>query len=806
MQFVNEKNGSRPSGGELKLKDVWSVLAERRWLVLGVALSVFLLIAAYTFLQPPSYAGRTTVRIDDEDDRLSLLADLGPLAGGGGQGRIETEMLVLQSRQIAEAVVDSLKLQVELLEPRVRRDRVLLVHEAGREVQPRTVELVHAGSGVYRVRHDGPAPVTGPAAEQMRIGETARLGDLMVELSPRLAENPPERIRFRVRPFGMASAAVQNDIEVMRPNPYAQILSIRYRDTDPFLAAAVPNAAAASFIRHKSTHARSTSTGTVGFLREQVASYEEQLRSAEADLRAYREQMLIVSPRDEASEQVRRLAELRARRDELQSESEALSRLLDRVRTAPSSAEGGRSPYRQLASFPVFLSNRAVQDLLQSITQLENQRSQLLIQRTPQSIDVAGLNERIEEMELQLLHTAMSYQESLRSQLGSLDGNLARFGAMLETVPAREVEYARLLRQQALLEELYTLLQTRLKEAEIREAVVPSNVRVVDAALVPDRPVSPNPVVNLTLALILGLVLGSGAAMARAALDTKVRSREDAEQVTDGLPVLGMIPRIQLASGVAAGARWLRPTRAAAPPTDRMLAERLVTRENPRSPASEAYRALRTNITFSRAGRAPQLLVVTSAMPGDGKSTSASNLAITLARQGTRTLLVDCDLRRGHLHRAFGGRQDPGFTHVLMGHVPLEEAVQEISLDGAENPLHLLSSGVLPPNPAELLSSESMKQLLQTMRGAYETVIIDAPPINLVTDAAILGLAADATVLVARSGTTDRGALEHAVTQLRHLHVKLGGIILNDLDADHVGYYGAQSYYGVEPAGTNGRG
>jgi tyrosine-protein kinase Etk/Wzc len=535
-----------------------------------------------------------------------------------------------------------------------------------------------------------------------------------------------------------------------------------------------------------------------------VQSYETELRGAEEQLRTFRERNQVVSLTDEASEQVKRLAELQAQRDALRSERDALAELL--AQTNGGAATGSQTAaYRQLSSFPVFLSNQAVQNILQSLTELENERAKLLVQRTAENLDVQGVNQRIRELELQLYQIAVNYHRSLDSQVASVESALGRFGAQLEEIPAREVQFARLSREQTLLAEIYNLLHTRLKEAELKEAVEPGNVQTIDTALVPDRPISPRPLRNLAMALVGGLVLGMVGALTRETMDTKVRSKEDVHALSGGMPVLGTIPRIQMdaAPGSNGNGKRVRVPKIVSLSPDEFLRERLVTQHDPQSPAAEAYRALRTSITFAGVGRNTQALVVTSAMPGDGKSTSSSNLAIAFTQQGLRTLLIDADLRRGLLHKVFDMPQDPGLTHVLMGRAALDDAIRDTGVGPADTPLHFLPAGVFPPNPAELLGSERMRVLVADLRKRYDILVFDAPPLNLVTDASVLGTITDATLLVARAGVTDRRALHHAAAQLHQLGSSVSGIVLNDFDSGKA--YGYTYGYATNGSSKNGR-
>ncbi len=802
----------RGMGGEVSLAEVWQMLVRNRWLVAGTCALVLALAAAWTSQQPNVYESAASLRIDQQDPGLAVLGDLMPMPGVG-KGKMETEMFVLRSRAIAERVADSLQLALSLVSPRLPRDQV---------IRPISMAAADGAHGLYTLRRRPGGSYTVEPDQERRVpvrhdpvavpGTPFRVENAVLELDPGLRASGPDEIRFAISTRRAAVNAVRAGVRVSQPEPNALVVVIGYKSTDPVLAAAVPNALATAFIQHKSAGSKTESRSAIEFLRQQVSSYESDLASAENRLQSFRESAQVVSLPEEASAQVRRLTELQATRDQLRSERDALSHLLNRV-TREARTPGATSPYRQLASFPVFLSNRAVQDMLQSLTTLENERAKLLVQRTSANEDVQGLERRIAEIEEQLHQIARNYLDGVQSQIASAETVLSQFATELEQIPAREVEFARLQRQQVLLDQLYTLLQTRLKEAEIREAVEPGDVRIIDPAMVPERPVAPRPMRTMILAAVLGLALGCGLAFGRHALDHKVRTRDDVTAATAGAPILAMIPRIDTrtnGNGAAPGHNRILFWQRNGTPSVHEGGDRLVTMLDPRNAASEAYRALRTSITFSSADRAPQMLVVTSAMPGEGKSTSASNLAITMAQQGTRTLLIDADLRRGLLHTVFGVPQEPGLSQVLLGRVPLDEAVREVpSLDGGP-PLYVLTTGVLPPNPAELLGSSRMADLVRRLRQEFEMIIVDAPPLNLVTDGALLGKLADATLLVARSGATDKRALHHAAGQIAQVGATIGGVVLNDVDA-HTGgtYYGYGYGYGYGYAahenGTNGK-
>lgn len=782
----------------ITFRDFWYTILGQRWLVLGVTLAAVLLTAFVVSRQQPRYKSEATLRVNSGGEGIANPLEAISPSAGGAETELATDMVVLRSRQVAAAVAESLSLNLRLEEPARPRNAVLMPLVVPSGTPSALVEMEHRGSGEYSVRIADGARTQVP--QRVRIGVPFQLNGATLALVPRLSDSPPARVVFRFRPLTVAATQLRANLEVYRPDPRAQVVHIRYDSEDPQLASEVPNAVSRHFIQYKAAASQQEARSTVEFLREQVANYEAELARAESRLQGFREQQQVVNLQDEATQQVRRLAELQASVEQLRSEREALTTLLAKVR-AGDQTEGEPSPYRQLAAFPSFLQNPAVNNILNTLTDLENQRTQLLVRRTTENLDVQGLDQRIRELELHLYRVAQNHLESLDSQIRSEDASLSRFGTQIQLIPAREVQFARLARDQDLLTQMYTLLQTRLKEAEIRRAVEPATVEVIDEALVPRKPYMPRPLRSLVLAGVLGLITACALAVSRRALDTRIRTREDAQAATGGAPILGAIPRIKAAVGAHApgangdGKRRGRKVALSPLTPEALQTSRIVTRIDPHSPASEAYRALRTNLTFSSIERPPQVVVVTSALPGDGKSTSAANLAVTLAQQGTRTLLIDGDVRRGVLHQVFELPQTPGLTNALLGRDDTDRVVYRVPLD-AENALDVIPAGVFPPNPSEILGSQRMRDLLASMRGRYEMIIVDAPPLNLVTDAAVLGTAADTTVLVARVGITDKRALQHAATQLFHLNAPLAGVVLNDIDLSGGSYYGYSYGYG----------
>jgi capsular exopolysaccharide synthesis family protein len=698
-------------------------------------------------------------------------------------------------------VVDSLDLQVEVLRPRIARDSVLRVLRAPREAPPGTYTYERSADGAYRlVSHDA-RPGT-PRTERATVGEPVQLGAVTVAFVPELSGTRFDRIVIEVHPFYRRVEDLREDLQIDKQEGRSQLVEVSYRTSHPRLAAEVVNLVVNNYVEYTSATSHQDLRRRVETLTEQVAAYQQELRGAEEDLRDFRSAFQIVDAEEQAVQQVRILAEVKIGREEAAIERHALLSLLDEIQADTGSSEV--SPYRKLSAFPSFITNDGIQSMLQSLNDLENARSQLLVRRTPQNADVRQLDSRINDIERQLFRLATNYLNTLEDQIASADASLARFGAEIETLPDQELEYARLLREAELMSEVYLTLQARLKEAEVQYAVAPEEVRVIDSGLAPLEPVSPRPLVTMLLATVLGLMVGVAAAVGREAVDTAVRSQWEAEDAAGGIPVVGMIPHLRLSSGRLQRLRtgWrnrLLPSAA----TEVLSGAALLRRGDADPGAAEAFRALHASISAGGSPPSPTVVVLTSTRPGDGKSLSAANLAISLARQGDRVLLVDGCLRDGTLYQLLGGAPSPGLAEVLAGRKNVAEALQQVDLDHPDgSSLEFLSCGSWPTSPSELLSRERVARFLAEVRGLYDRVIIDAPAVHRVADGALLGALADAVLLVVRSGATDRRLLQQTVTRLQRMRVPVNGLILNDVDLAGAEYHALPSPFGPTQPST----
>jgi capsular exopolysaccharide synthesis family protein len=766
--------------GEIDVHDIWTTLKRRRWTIGFTMVAVVALVVLWTLWVTPKWSATTLIRVEEQESGLLAAPALTALTGLGGAGsQIETELRILRTRPIAEDVVDRLDLNVVVTDPReVPREALFEALDFGRDTPEDEFEIRPIGDGRYRiVSTDGDTPdfrAEFAPGERVEIpGGSFILADLAAE-TDRDGSPLPTSVDLQVLRFQQAVRDLFDHLSTSRPDREANVLQVGYRTTDRTLVHDVPNAVAAAFIERRTATNKMDARSTVSFIQAQVDTTRQQLRAVEDSLRAFQEEEQVVAVEAEAEAQIERLATLQTQRTQLDAERAALASLL-----ADIDRDAAHPDYRRLASFPTFFRNQAVASLLSSLIQADSARSALLARATPSHPDVIAVEDRIGELEAQLGSIGRNYLGSLSDQIAALDDELARFGAELETVPDRQITFARIQRQVEMLGELYKTLQTRLKEAQVQEAIDDSSVRVVEQAIEPLRPTSPKPLRNLALALSLGLVLGVVLAFVREYTDRRLHGTDSLETLF-GLPTMARIPR-----GASGGD-----------------GRRLIALDDAQSVEAESYRTLRTNVGLAQKSRGGHEILVTSPSMGEGKSATAGNLAISLSQKGQRTLLVDADMRRPTQHEKFGVSREPGLSDILLGEAELETVLRRAS--GLES-LYVLPAGRSIGHPAELLDSARMDALLETLRTRFDAVVLEAPPVLAVTDAAVLAPKTDGVILVLRTEKTDKEAIAMAIQQLRQVDAELLGAVVHGASAEGSYQSSYREYVGDdEPTGLRG--
>lgn len=559
--------------------------------------------------------------------------------------------------------------------------------------------------------------------------------------------------------------------------PDTSLVEIRYSDPNPLLAADIANAITATFIEQNVKSRYDSTMQAADWLSKQLADLQIKMESSQAKLIQYQKEHNIVGTDDKQNLTTEKLDELNkeltaAQADRIQKES------LYQVATT-----GNPDTLSAVLQDPILTSLRQRQTALQAQHALlstefgPNYPKVLEIKNQLDQID-RNYREQVQNSVSRIQNdyqTAMNRERMLQSALAEQTG-------VAEQLNENAIEYKVLKQEADSNRQLYDGLLQQLKEASLAAGLDSSNIRVVDRARVPPHPASPNIPRNLEFALLIGLVGGIAIAFSFELLDTTVRTPDQAESIS-GLPILGVIPLQSAAYGAVTGiakAHLLHKV-----PRNGTSPAPLITYLEPQSEIAEAYRALRTSILLSSAPRPPRSVLVTSSVPQDGKTMTCLNIAIVLAQQEKRVLLLDADMRRPYVHTAFGLKSQAGLSNILTGGATVSDAIQAT----IQPNLFAIAAGPVPPHPSELLSSSLMQDLLRKLCDEYDHVIVDSPPVISVTDPVLLSVQMDAVMLVVRSGRTTSAHVRRTCDLLQSVKAGLLGIVVNAADLGSPDYY-----------------
>jgi succinoglycan biosynthesis transport protein ExoP len=566
--------------------------------------------------------------------------------------------------------------------------------------------------------------------------------------------------------------------------PNTAIVEIRYSSPDPALAAEVANATAESFIEQNIKARYDSTILAADWLSKQLADLQIKVQSSQAKLVEYQKENGIIGADDKQNLTVEKLNGLSKELTLAQVERIQKQSLYEIAKGTNVETVG------------IVLQDPLLSSLRQQQTELEAQDAQLSTEFGSSYPKVQEVRNRLKlindayDKELQngIRRVQNDYEAALKREQ-MLQQALAAQTTVADQLNVSAIQYKLLKEEADSNRQLYDGLLEKLKEASLAAALNSSNIRIVDKARVPMTPARPNIPRNLEYALVLGLLGGIAIAFVLESMDTTVRTPEQVEALST-LPMLAMIP---VKDELQRHAPRRVPGIPKGSPPEQAPAISLVTCLEPQSEIAEAYRALRTSILLSSPGGPPKSIVVTSPMPQDGKTMTSINTAIVLAQQGKKVLLVDADLRRPSVHRAFGFRQGPGLSNVLSGGA---DAGTATFITRQQN-LFVMPAGAMPPQPSELLSSTILQELLSQWREEYDHVVIDSPPVLSVTDAVLLSVQADAVLLVVRANQTTTGAVLRARDLLLHVNCNILGVVLNAVDFASLSDYHSGSRYGL---------
>ncbi|MCP4578314.1 MAG: polysaccharide biosynthesis tyrosine autokinase, partial [Deltaproteobacteria bacterium] len=722
----------------IDLRGYLRVLVKRRWTIITVFAVIFITVAIHTFTATPIYQATTRLVIEKENPNVVSIEEV-MAVDSSGTDYYQTQYKIIESRGVAREVISRLHLEnSEEFFPKPKDDFISNIKRSVKE----TIQ-----SWKDSIRD--------------------------------LISTNKEAETFDQKDYDSDSGLVSAFIDRIEVSPIrnSRLVDLSYEAKNPVLATQIVNTLAQAYMSQNLEIKLRAVKEAVSWLNKRVDEERKKVGEAEKALIQYKEKAGIITDFSNDIEQVtaQKLAQLNAQVVDAESVRVEAETRYNQAMSLQGSPD-------MLGSIPEVIQNELIGEINKMEVELYKRMSELSKKygkKHPRMVAIESelktlanrkakaVNRVINSLRTQY-RVALAKEESLKSAFNkqkqeTLDLNKK---AIQFSVLNREAQSAR---------DMYDLLVKRFKETTLTEDMRTGNIRVVDRAEVPRSPVKPKKKLNLLLAIIVGLVAGIGLAFFFEYLDNTIKIPDEVKQHLR-IPYLGPIPLVE-EKDEKSGNR---------------LAD-LVCLNAPKSTASESYRGIRTNILFSSAGAAPQVILVSSPGPREGKTMTATNLAITMAQSGSKVVLVDCDLRRPKIHRMFDLTKELGLTNLLVGNTKFGETVVHSKVSN----LDLIFSGPVPPNPSEMLGSDRMKEFIGELRKHYDRIILDSPPITAVTDAAILGKIVDGVVLVIRAGQTVREVAKNSVSQLHSVGANVLGAVLNavDIGKDKYYYYYYYQYY-----------
>jgi succinoglycan biosynthesis transport protein ExoP len=715
------------------------VIMKRRWTVITFFAVLVITVAIHSFTATPVYEATTRLIIDKENPNVVSIQEV-MAVDASGTDYYQTQYKIIESRTVAREVINRLNL------------------EESQEFFPKPNDnfVSNLKNSVFKT-----------------------IASWKESIATLLKTEKDDLISGASKGYEPDFPLVSDFIKRIKVSPIrnSRLVDVSFQAKDPVLASKIVNTLANAYINQNLEIKLRAVQDAVGWLHNRIEEEREKVERAEQALLRYKEKHGIVTDFSSDVEKItaQKLAEMNTQLVETETKRvEAETRYKQAM-----TLEGAPD---MLDSIPEVLDNKVIQEIKKMEVDLYKRMSELSKkygQKHPKMVatesELKTLQKRRAQEVDRVINSLRSEYKVALAKENSLKAALSKQKKESLDLNQKAIKYGVLRREAESARNMYELLIKRFKETSITEDMRTGNIRIIDRAEVPKNPVKPTKKLNIILAITVGLVMGIGMAFFFEYLDNTIKIPEDVKQHLK-TPYLGSIP--------------LFTSEKAGNPDDGVHPD-LVALHSPKSSASESYRGIRTSILFSSAESAPQVLLISSAAPKEGKTITTANLAVSMAQANGKTIILDCDMRRPAMHRLFGASKDVGVSNLLAGGGSIKEAIVRTRIPN----LDIIPCGPIPPNPSEILGSARMLTLLNGLRKLYAHILIDSPPSTAVTDAVVLSTSVDGVIMVVRTGDTAREIVKNGLAQFVEVGSNILGTVLNGVDMKRDGYYYYQYYY-----------
>ncbi len=717
------------SGQEIHLKDYLRVVLKRKWIISTCTVIVLMLAVLSSMNKEPYYRASVRLSIQRQNANVVLFPNMAfPFYD---PDYYQTQYTILRSRPLAERVIKKLRLQ----------------ESSEFKASPRRKFNFNIPSMVFSLlRKLNPVRLFSTSSSAKGTIKSSNAKDNGV--SPALVNAV----------IGRLSVSPMKDTKM--------VVDLSFTGRYPKIIAEIANAVAEEYINMTMEAKIEAAQKMMRKLNEQLEQQKKKVEESEIALQRYKERENIVSLEERQNIVVQRLSQLNALVTGAKTERIAIETRYKELKKLSNQPE-------MIESLPSILSNAMIQQLKTDYVNLQRKYSEASKKYGAKHPKMMDLRSQIALMKRKIglevkknVNSLMTEYKVAQSKEATLTEALEKQKKEALELNRKAIEYKILQREAGSNRQMYNVLITKMKEADVSSELKSTNIRIIDPAQIPRSPIGPKRGFNILFAAFIGLGLGMAFAFFLEYIDTSMKTPEDIKRIQ--VPYMGFIPTFHKDNH-----------------------QELIVQEDPKSLISEAYRTLRTGILFSGSKPSPQFIQVTSAGPQEGKTITTANVATVMAQSGSRVLIMDCDMRKPRIHEIFGIPNSRGLSDLLLNG---EEGFSFIKKTKVPN-LDMIPCGTIPANPSELLGSKRMQRLLTLLGEKYDRIIMDSPPVLAVTDSIVLSRLVEGIILVVGAGASSKNGVTRAVELLREVNARICGAVLNNLNVDKERYYYSRYYY-----------
>jgi len=752
---------------EIDLKEIFKIISNYKWSIIFITFLITILAGVFAYYKPNIYQTSATLELEPESKGGSqdILAQA---LSGDVSSNLETEKEVIKSRYLVHKVIKELNSTTNYIginkfykKIYFYKDSPLILRlfrgeELGYKVIPKT-----STSFILEVKGVDDKGNFFEYKKEHLYGKRIKNKYFEVEIDKK--KNVPLNMKeYIITVYNSLYYAdfLRNNLSVSTPSKKANILRITYNDYVPQRAKDFIDTLTKEYMKQALERKTQEATFTLDFVNKQLEIIKKNLKEASKKLEKFKQRNKTVNVKESITQISTKLAEYENQKSILALKIQAIRELVKQIR---------RGNLSTISLAGTGIEDASLSKLIGELQQSLIKKKELLKDYTPSHPDVQKVEARISQLRVMISRSIRNILANLQQQQGIVIQKLKRLEKKLKSLPKQEQDYIGLERNFLFNEKFYTYLMEKKTETEIKKAATISKNRILDSALLPKEPIKPKRKLIMAIGVILGLILGLVLAFIRAALDNTIKEESDIKNKTTA-PVVGVVPYYK-------GAKSER---------------RLVVLESPKSPEAEAFRNIRTNLQFMVKNRRHNVISVTSTVAKEGKTSITANLAATLHLLKKSTIILSLDLRKPTLHKIFEVSNIKGVSSYLSGNAKKEEIIFNTQYEYID----IIPSGPVPPNPNELIASEELSKLIDELKGKYDYVLLDTPPIGLVADTKVIVQHSDLTLYVIKANYSKKEFL-NLINELYEKEKISLGVILNGVKVSKKGYgYGYGSGYG----------